>query len=62
MHKTTNTLKHVHYHIVKLEQLITEKYRPDPSIEPRASCLKLISSIPKKNCAFCMKTSHFMNK
>ena len=24
--------------------------------------LKLISSIPKKNSAFCMKTSYFMNK
>ena len=24
--------------------------------------LKLISSIPKKNYAFCLKTSYFMNK
>ena len=24
--------------------------------------LKLISSIPKKNSAFCLKTSYFMNK
>ena len=27
-----------------------------------ASYLKLMSSIPKKNSAFCMKTSYFMNK
>ena len=30
--------------------------------ECRSIVLQLMSSIPKKNSAFCMKTSYFMNK
>ena len=45
-----------------LKYWCSSQYSKTPFLFVLGQILKLISSIPKTNSAFCLKTSYFMNK